>query len=65
MMSPKQSLALWELCRQGLPLLAETAKERWEEGKHFDLTHDFGLARSVKALIDECNWEIDRSIEAV
>ncbi len=64
-MSPKQSLAFWELCRQGLPQLAETALQSWDRGKRFDLAQEITVARSLKALIEQCNWEIERSVYLV
>jgi hypothetical protein len=63
-MSSKQSLAFWELCRQGLPLLAEAASACWERGMKFELQQDVQVAKSVKALIDQCNWEIERRSSA-
>jgi hypothetical protein len=59
-MSTKQSLAFWELCRQGLPLLAAAASACWARGTKFELQQDIPVARSLKALIDQCNWEIER-----
>jgi hypothetical protein len=62
-MSPKRSIAFWELCRQGLPLLADAASECWERGKRFELG-DVQVAQSLKELIDQCNWEIERPINS-
>jgi hypothetical protein len=62
-MSPKRSIAFWELCRQGLPLLADAANECWERGKRFELG-DVQVAQSLKELIDQCNWEIERPINS-
>ncbi|WP_296807389.1 hypothetical protein [Thiocapsa sp.] len=63
-MSTQRSLASWELCRQGLPLLADAANECWERGKRFELRNDIAVSRSLKVLIDRCNWEIERTSRA-
>ena len=55
-----QTQAVWELCRQGLPLLADEAAERWERGLHFRLQSQVRIARAVEALIEQCNWEVGR-----
>lgn len=59
-MSTKQSIAFWELCRQGLPLIADAASDCWERGKKFELETDVALAKSLQSLIDQCNWEVER-----
>jgi hypothetical protein len=59
-MITKQSLAFWELCRQGMPLIAEAAGDCWRNGRTFELGKEVRVARSLKALIDQCNWEIER-----
>jgi len=63
-MSTKQSLAFWELCRQGLPLLADAASDCWDRGKKFELEQEIEVAKSLKALIDQCNWEIEKPINS-
>lgn len=63
-MSTKRTMAFWELCRQGFPLLADAASDCWERGKRFELQNDIQVARSLKALIDQCNWEIERPINS-
>ncbi|UHD16627.1 hypothetical protein [Thiocapsa bogorovii] len=60
-MSTQRSLAFWELCRQGLPLLADAASDCWERGKQFELRNDIAVTRSLKVLIERCNWEIERT----
>lgn len=60
-MSTIQSIALWELCRQGLPLLADAASRCWERGRTFELERDIEVAKSLEDLIDQCNWEIERA----
>ncbi len=62
-MSTKKSQALWELCRQGFPQAADSAARCWEEGERFQLTNDLPVPRSLEALIDQCNWEIERAQE--
>jgi hypothetical protein len=63
-MSTQRSLAFWELCRQGLPLLADAANDCWEHGNRFELRNDIAVTRSLKVLIDRCNWEIERTARA-
>ncbi len=36
-MTISQSQALWELCRQGLPLSADEAERCWEQGQTYQL----------------------------
>jgi len=60
-----QTQAVWELCRQGLPLLADEAAEHWERGLQFRLRSQVRIARAVEALIDQCNWEVGRREETV
>jgi Leu/Phe-tRNA-protein transferase len=57
-MSISQDQAVWELYRQGLPLIAEEAAERWNQGQAFELDLDLRLPRSLKNLIRQCNWEL-------
>ncbi|MGD8207269.1 MAG: hypothetical protein PVH47_04235 [Thiohalocapsa sp.] len=58
-MTTNQFKAHWELCRQGLPLAADEAAARWDEGRRFDLDNRIRVARSVEALIALCNWEAE------
>ena len=58
-----QTQTVWELCRQGLPLLADEAAEYWEKGLHFDLHPGVHIARAVADLIEQCNWEADRTVQ--
>jgi hypothetical protein len=62
-MTSAQSQALWELCRQGLPSIADEAAECWDRGLHFQLQYPVRLARSLEALIEQCNWEVGREQE--
>jgi len=57
-MTITQSHALWELCRQGLPLSADDAERAWREGRIYRLTDPVKLPREVEELIEQCNWEI-------
>jgi hypothetical protein len=59
-MTTRQVQAVWELCRQGFPLAADDAEERWSLGEVYQLDLDAPLARSVEALIEQCNWEVRR-----
>lgn len=63
-MTTNQTQAHWELCRQGLPLEADEAAQRWGHGQPFELEHGVHLARYVEALIRQCNWEVQRSAGA-
>lgn len=62
-MTTNQSQAIWELCRQGLPLAADEAAEQWDRGKPFELETGIRLARYLEALIRQCNWEVERKWE--
>lgn len=63
-MTTNQSLTLWELCRQGLPLAADEAAERWNRGECFELPSGVRVSRSLEALIEQCNWEVDQEAVA-
>lgn len=58
-MTNNQSQAIWELCRQGLPLAADEAAEQWDKGRPFELDDGPRLARYLEALIRQCNWEVE------
>lgn len=60
-MTTNQEQAIWELCRQGLPLAADEAAERWTLGQTYQLQHRVRLAASIRELIDLCNWEVNRT----
>ncbi|HYN76736.1 MAG TPA: hypothetical protein VES73_02965 [Lamprocystis sp. (in: g-proteobacteria)] len=60
-MTNTQSSALWEICRQGLPLLADEAAERWNKGLDFQVQRELHLARALEALINQCNWEVKQT----
>ena len=57
-MTMRQSQAIWELCRQGFPLEADEAAERWEHGEAFELETGVRVPRTVENLVDQCNWEV-------
>ena len=57
-MTLSQSHALWELCRQGLPLTADEAERTWEQGRAYYLNEPIKLPREVEVLIEQCNWEL-------
>ncbi len=56
-MTNNQLQAIWELCRQGLPLMADEAASHWESGEVYQLDTWFHLPRETEGLIDRCNWE--------
>ncbi len=63
-MTPTQSQAVWELCREGLPSLADEAADCWERGVQFALQPGIHIARGLEALIEQANWEVERVEEA-
>lgn len=63
-MTTNQSLALWELCREGLPLAADEAAAFWAQGKSFELQTGVRISRGLEALIEQCNWEAGQIEEA-
>jgi hypothetical protein len=63
-MTASQSQAFWELCRQGLPLAAEEAAQAWNRGRTFRLDPGVRISRYVESLIDQCNWEAERTAAA-
>lgn len=56
-MTTNQSRAHWELCREGLPLTADEAAERWDQGRAFRLAEEVRVSRGLETLIEQCNWE--------
>jgi hypothetical protein len=58
-MTISQMQAVWELCRQGLPLIADEAEEHWETGQVFDLDMQVSIPRGVEHLLERCNREVD------
>jgi hypothetical protein len=63
-MTTTQSLALWELCREGLPLAADEAALQWGQGRSFEMPSGIRISRSLEALIEQCNWEVGQMEEA-
>ena len=63
-MTTTQSLTLWELCREGLPLAADEAALQWGEGRPFERPAGIRISRSLDALIEQCNWEVEQTEEA-
>ena len=56
-MTISQSQAVWELCRQGLPLAADAAERCWSHGEAYHLDCHVRVPRGVSALIERCNRE--------
>lgn len=56
-MTNTQVRALWELCRQGLPLCADEAEALWQRGDSYDLKRLPRVSRSLRRLIECCNQE--------
>ena len=63
-MTISQAQALWELCRQGLPLSADEAELCWEQGQTYQLREPVKLPREVECLIEQCNWEVSVTFRA-
>ena len=63
-MTSNQSQAIWELCRQGLPLEADEAARYWSRGQRYQLDPGLRVAKAVHALVDQCNWEAEQIQEA-
>jgi hypothetical protein len=59
-MTISQTQAIWELCRQGFPLTADEAADRWERGEVYEPELQVRVNREIAQLIDRCNWEIRR-----
>ena len=59
-MTMTQSKALWELCRQGYPVKAYEAEERWERGEIYELDWQVQVSKEIMHLIEQSNWEADR-----
>lgn len=57
-MTVTQRQAIWELCRQGFPLIAQSAELQWSNGQRFSLDTNIDVARQVRKLIDQCNREL-------
>lgn len=53
-----QSQAVWELCRQGYPILADEAEIRWRSGQTYQPDLQVRIPRILRALIDTCNYEV-------
>jgi len=49
-MTMSQSQAVWELCRQGFPLTADEAAERWEKGETYMPDRRLRVTREIKRL---------------
>ncbi len=62
-MTPSQNKAVWELCRQGLPLVADEAAAKWSRGERYMLDQRISVAREVKKLVEMCNWEACSQIQ--
>ena len=63
-MTISQAQALWELCRQGLPLSADEAERCWEQGQTYQLREPIKLPWEVAGLIEQCNWEVSVTARA-
>lgn len=63
-MSTLQTQAIWELCREGYPLVADQAAARWDQGHTFRLSDETQISRPVATLIEQCNWIIANAVEA-
>lgn len=57
-MTTHQEQAIWELCRQGYPSLADEAEEKWIDGRPCYLDSRIKVSRILGALIDQANYEL-------
>ena len=57
-MTSTQSLAVWELCRQGFALNADEAEQCWEHGDAYMPQEQLELSRESVRLIECANWEM-------
>lgn len=67
-MTISQLQAVWELCRQGFPITADEAAERWEKGEVYQPDRSLRVTREIAHLIEQCNWEAsvnDRRYRAI
>jgi hypothetical protein len=53
--------AVWELCRQGYPISADEAEIRWSCGDTFSLDPEMQVSRTLRLLIEQCNYEVSTS----
>jgi hypothetical protein len=63
-MTYTQSQAIWELCRQGLPLAAYEAEAHWESGKIYRPQLHCKLSRESERIIERCNREARETSKA-
>jgi hypothetical protein len=53
--------AVWELCRQGYPTSADEAEIRWSCGDTFNPDPQMHVSRTLRLLIEQCNYEVSTS----
>lgn len=63
-MTISQMEAVWEPCRQGLPLTADEAAARWEKGEVYEPDRRLPVTREIAQLIERCNWEASKQAKA-
>ena len=56
-MSITQAQAVWELCRQGLPLSADEAERCWAHGDSYHLDQRVKVPRGLVHMIERGNRE--------
>ena len=56
-MTITQAQAVWELCRQGLPLSADEAERCWAQGDSYHLDRHVKIPRGLFHMIERCNRE--------
>jgi hypothetical protein len=56
-MTITQAQAVWELCRQGLPLSADEAERCWAHGDSYHLDQRVKVPRGLIHMIARCNRE--------
>jgi hypothetical protein len=58
-MTLNQAQAVWELCRQRSPLLADDADNRWAHREPFEMRPRVKLPLHFLQLIERRNWEAE------
>ena len=57
-MTTLQNMALNEMGRQGLHLVAKRAEQCWDVGREFSLDTSVAVPRELRHLLDQCNREV-------
>ncbi|MEA3277116.1 MAG: hypothetical protein U9Q81_17880 [Pseudomonadota bacterium] len=58
-MTSSQAQAIWELCREGFPLVAYEAETHWQRRDVYAPDRHTNVSRALEHLIERCNWETE------